>query len=92
MRGLSTRSDCPGWQFDGLCRSISWLLSANMLLQRGSLSMFGVRISDPKHPASEKPISSATMMRKFGRFVTILSFTVVLQYVRSQRVSEEMQR
>ena len=33
-----------------------------------SLSMFGVRISPPKHDRSLKPRSSATMTRKFGRF------------------------
>lgn len=32
-------------------------------------SMFGVRISEPKQPGSEKPRSSATMIRKLGRLL-----------------------
>ena len=34
-------------------------------------SMFGVLISPPKHPGSEKPRSSARMMRKFGFFMSL---------------------
>jgi hypothetical protein len=33
-----------------------------------SLSMFGVFISDPKHPISEKPISSVRMTITLGFF------------------------
>jgi hypothetical protein len=36
-----------------------------------SRSMFGVLISPPKHPGSEKPRSSARMIRKFGFFVLL---------------------
>lgn len=32
-------------------------------------SICGVRISEPKQPGSEKPRSSATMTRKFGRLL-----------------------
>lgn len=35
-------------------------------------SMLGVLISPPKQPGSEKPRSSARMMRKLGRFWAVM--------------------
>jgi hypothetical protein len=43
--------------------------SVHIIPSSASLSRFGVRISPPKAPTSEKPRSSATMMRKLGLFV-----------------------
>lgn len=43
-----------------------------LIYDAASESMFGVRISEPKEDRSEKPRSSATMMRKFGRFGAML--------------------
>lgn len=41
-----------------------------------NLSMFGVLISLPKAPTSEKPRSSATITRKFGRDMTTIQSSV----------------
>ena len=41
--------------------------SLNLTPSLAKRSMFGVSISDPKHPTSEKPRSSATMRRMLGR-------------------------
>lgn len=41
-------------------------------------SIFGVRISEPKQPGSEKPRSSATMMRKFGRLLWEVVYAMVV--------------
>lgn len=43
--------------------------SVNLKPFIASLSMLGVRISPPKQDKSLKPRSSATMTRKFGRFL-----------------------
>jgi hypothetical protein len=40
------------------------------------LSMLGVLISPPNAPVSEKPRSSATMTRKFGRVMLVLTFRI----------------
>lgn len=46
-----------------------------------SLSILGVRISEPKQPVSENPRSSATMIRKLGLFdMTAAAYETVRRY------------
>jgi hypothetical protein len=52
--------------------------SVNLMPLEASQSIFGVLISPPKHPQSEKPRSSATMMRKVGRVVGAIEFDSII--------------
>jgi hypothetical protein len=56
----------------GLHAAAAWKSVKRSPPSEANLSMFGVLISLPNAPRSEKPRSSATMIRKLGRDIVVV--------------------